>query len=187
MKHAKGKRAWAISDRDGMRYPYDEMRTEWNGLRVHKSEFEPKHPSLTPPKVLERAGLKDARPGTNTREDATVFMRYGLTCFVRYEDITHGVSAVVPSGEAVTSAVGEEGISIVLPVSGEASAAAVGTAAGTSIVLPFGISTSVSLSDETPQAAAIVLGTSTVTSVGTAEASPQGWGQGAWSQGAWGE
>tara|TARA_S200002703_G_scaffold153878_1_gene155929 strand:- start:413 stop:904 length:492 start_codon:yes stop_codon:yes gene_type:complete len=43
---AKGKYAKAISDRSGMEFPYNEMVTEWNGSRVHVSEFEPKQPQL---------------------------------------------------------------------------------------------------------------------------------------------
>jgi len=34
----------AICDRDGGKYKASEMRKEWNGLIVHKSNFEPRHP-----------------------------------------------------------------------------------------------------------------------------------------------
>ena len=43
-----GKKSKAISDRSGMAFPYREMVKEWNGMFVHKSEFEPKHPQLEP-------------------------------------------------------------------------------------------------------------------------------------------
>jgi hypothetical protein len=42
MAYARGKYAKFISDRSGMEFPYTEMVKEWNGARVHKSEFEPK-------------------------------------------------------------------------------------------------------------------------------------------------
>ena len=42
MAYAKGKYAQSISDRSGMAFPYKEMVREWNGSRVHKSEYEPK-------------------------------------------------------------------------------------------------------------------------------------------------
>ena len=42
MAYAKGKYAKSISDRSGMEYPYKEMVKEWNGARVHRSEYEPK-------------------------------------------------------------------------------------------------------------------------------------------------
>ena len=42
MAYARGKYAKSISDRSGMEFPYKEMVKEWNGSRVHKSEYEPK-------------------------------------------------------------------------------------------------------------------------------------------------
>tara|TARA_R100000935_G_C2799806_1_gene149933 strand:- start:291 stop:920 length:630 start_codon:yes stop_codon:yes gene_type:complete len=49
--YASGKYAYAISDRSGMRFPYDEMVREWNGSLVHYSEFEAKQPQLSPKPV----------------------------------------------------------------------------------------------------------------------------------------
>jgi hypothetical protein len=60
---ASGKYAKFISDRSGMEFPYKEMVKEWNGSRVHISEFEPKQPQLEPkPHTADPQGLKDARP-----------------------------------------------------------------------------------------------------------------------------
>ena len=60
---ARGKYAKAISDRSGMEFPYNEMVREWNGMLVHKSEFEAKHPQLEPRAYgAEGHGLSDARP-----------------------------------------------------------------------------------------------------------------------------
>ena len=65
MKYATGKYSKAISDRSGMAFPYREMRKEWNGSFVHKSEFEEKHPQLEPRKHKPDAqALKDASPQT---------------------------------------------------------------------------------------------------------------------------
>ena len=50
MGYATGKYAKFISDRSGMEYPYKEMVIEWNGSRVHTSEFEPKTPQDKPNK-----------------------------------------------------------------------------------------------------------------------------------------
>ena len=50
-KYASGKYAYAISDRSGLRFPYDEMVREWNGSLVHFSEYEPKPPQLEPQPV----------------------------------------------------------------------------------------------------------------------------------------
>lgn len=63
MAYARGKFAKAISDRSGHAFPYTEMKKEWNGSFVHKSEFESKHPQLDPIKHKGDAiALKDARP-----------------------------------------------------------------------------------------------------------------------------
>ena len=43
------------------------MVIEWNGSRVHISEFEPKHPQLEPkPTTADGQGLRNARPQTFT-------------------------------------------------------------------------------------------------------------------------
>jgi hypothetical protein len=60
---SKGKYAQFISDRSGMAFPYTEMVVEWNGARVHVSEFEPKQPQLEPKPVgADPQGLPQARP-----------------------------------------------------------------------------------------------------------------------------
>jgi len=60
---ASGKHSKFISDRSGMEFPYKEMVREWNGARVHISEFEPKHPQLEPkPHTADPQGLRNARP-----------------------------------------------------------------------------------------------------------------------------
>jgi len=62
MAYARGKHAQAISDRSGMAFPYNEMVKEWNGMLVHKSEFEPKHPQLEPkPHGGDAQGLENVR------------------------------------------------------------------------------------------------------------------------------
>ena len=64
---AKGKYAQFISDRSGQAFPYSEMVIEWNGSRVHVSEFEAKHPQLDPkPTTADGQGLRNARPQTFT-------------------------------------------------------------------------------------------------------------------------
>ena len=60
---AIGKHAKFISDRSGLEFPYNEMVIEWNGSRVHISEFEKKHPQLEPKRFMaEPQGLRNARP-----------------------------------------------------------------------------------------------------------------------------
>ena len=64
---SKGKYAQFISDRSGQAFPYSEMVIEWNGSKVHVSEFEAKHPQLDPkPTTADSQGLRNARPQTFT-------------------------------------------------------------------------------------------------------------------------
>lgn len=63
MALSSGKYAKFISDRSGLEFPYSEMVIEWNGARVHVSEFEPKQPQLEPrPYSADPQGLLNARP-----------------------------------------------------------------------------------------------------------------------------
>ena len=63
MALSSGKYAKCISDRSGLEFPYSEMVIEWNGARVHVSEFEPKQPQLEPrPYSADPQGLLNARP-----------------------------------------------------------------------------------------------------------------------------
>ena len=60
---ARGKHALFISDRSGLQFPYTEMVKEWNGARVHTSEYEPKQPQLEPkPYTADPQGLMHPRP-----------------------------------------------------------------------------------------------------------------------------
>ena len=73
---SKGKYAQFISDRSGMAFPYKEMVKEWNGSRVHTSEFEPKQPQLQPkPHGADPQGLPMAKP--DRTEPATENMLSG--------------------------------------------------------------------------------------------------------------
>jgi hypothetical protein len=63
MTYAKGKYAKFISDRSGLEFPYTEMVTEWNGMKVHTSEYEAKAPQLMPHEHQpDPIALKDPRP-----------------------------------------------------------------------------------------------------------------------------
>ncbi len=82
MAYARGKRALAISDRSGMAFPYNEMVKEWNGMFVHKSEFEPKHPQLEPkPHGGDMQALKDARPARTENDTAQLLPHDPFTTY----------------------------------------------------------------------------------------------------------
>ena len=43
-KYARGKKSQAISDRGGLKVPYTDLMTTWDGLRVSPDDWEPKQP-----------------------------------------------------------------------------------------------------------------------------------------------
>tara|TARA_R110000751_G_scaffold223311_1_gene325457 strand:+ start:139 stop:696 length:558 start_codon:yes stop_codon:yes gene_type:complete len=79
---ATGKHAIAISDRSGMQFPYNEMVREWNGMFVHKSEYEPKHPQLEPkPHGGDPQGLLNSRPARAENEVAQLLPENPFTTY----------------------------------------------------------------------------------------------------------
>jgi len=100
---ASGKHAKFISDRSGMEFPYKEMVKEWNGSRVHISEFEAKHPQLEPkPHTADPQGLSDARPART--EPATQNLLPSNPFSITASDQT--ITVTEPShGRAVSSVV----------------------------------------------------------------------------------
>ena len=112
---ARGKHALFISDRSGLAYPYTEMVKEWNGARVHTSEYEPKQPQLEPkPYTADPQGLMHPRPArtefpttdflpknpftmTNTSTQVSVsfpFSGYQNGDFIRFYDVKSPVGGV---------------------------------------------------------------------------------------------
>ena len=50
-----------ISDDSGQKFKRSECRITWDGLLVHKSEWQPKHPQLTIRGRKEKIEVEDAR------------------------------------------------------------------------------------------------------------------------------
>jgi hypothetical protein len=66
-RFASGKDAWGYSDRSGFRYRLVDMVTEWNGSKVGRDEYEPKHPQLEPIRVgPDPQALHNPRPDQRT-------------------------------------------------------------------------------------------------------------------------
>ena len=60
---SKGRYALMISDRSGAAFPYREMVQEWTGAWVHRSEYEPKQPQVSPrPHGSDPQALQHAKP-----------------------------------------------------------------------------------------------------------------------------
>ena len=81
-KYASGKKSQAISDRSGLKVPYTDLKTTWDGLRVSPEDWEPKQPQLTPAKnVVDATALFNPRPDTDP-ENAEVFIGYNFDPFI---------------------------------------------------------------------------------------------------------
>jgi hypothetical protein len=75
-KYARGKKSLAISDISGLRVPYPQLKTTWDGLRVSPEDWEPKQPQLTPAKnVVDATALLNGRPD-NDPENVIVYIGY---------------------------------------------------------------------------------------------------------------
>ena len=62
-RFATGKKSKAISDISGFKVNYTDLKTTYDNLRVEPSDFDPKHPQLTPAKnVIDATALFQPRP-----------------------------------------------------------------------------------------------------------------------------
>ena len=123
MAYATGKYAKAISDRSGMEYPYSEMKKEWNGSFVHRSEYESKHPQLTPRKHRpDPQALKDASPPkkldpSDQLENGTVsslLASLGVTSADRKitSTFTSANASPIATALTLTASLGSESVSV---------------------------------------------------------------------------
>ena len=82
MAFARGKYAKAISDRSGMEFPYSEMLKEWNGMFVHKSEYEAKQPQLDPrPHGADPQALENVRTDRTENDVAQLLIHDPFTTY----------------------------------------------------------------------------------------------------------
>jgi hypothetical protein len=81
-RYATGKKAVAISDRSGFKIKHNDLKTTWDGLRVEREEWEPKHPQLTPAKnVFDATALFNPRPD-NDPENVNIFIGFNYDPFL---------------------------------------------------------------------------------------------------------
>jgi hypothetical protein len=100
MAYARGKYSKAISDRSGMAFPYNEMVREWNGMLVHKSEFESKHPQLQPkPHGGDMQALKNSRTDRTENDVAQLLPENPFTTYAA----SSGVINVHAPGHGLTN------------------------------------------------------------------------------------
>ena len=123
-KYARGKKSQAISDRGGLKVPYTDLMTTWDGLRVSPDDWEPKQPQLTPAKnVVDATALFNPRPD-NDPENAEVFIGYNFDFFTPIQErppvgihglgvVSHG--SVLEMEASVTGVAGTGAVGTVYP------------------------------------------------------------------------
>lgn len=92
-RYARGDDAVAIDDRSGFKVKHKDLRKEWTGVMVHKSEYEEKHPQLDPPKnVRDSQAIKNPRPD-NDSDGTPVSQTLAAALLIRGDPVTHGDTA----------------------------------------------------------------------------------------------
>ena len=143
-RRSSGKRAFLIDDRFGRKIRYKDARTEWNGLRVHKKDYESKQPQLDPVMPGPDAGaLHHPRPDND--QDLTK-VRLGPLHgkFQAVISLQFNPNVIINTGEdsdglSVTASQGTPAYTAQTNLSGIASTSAQGTIAATAITNPTGI------------------------------------------------
>ena len=123
-KYARGKKSQAISDVGGLRVPYTQLKTTWDGLRVSPEDFDPKQPQLTPAKnVVDATALRNPRPDTDP-ENVVVFIGYTQDWTIDRR-LRPGVGVSAPGF------IGNIGLEVIHTVTGVGGTANVGTVEAT--------------------------------------------------------
>ena len=204
MKRATGKKSKAISDQSGFEIPYTSLVTQWDGLRVEPSEFDPKHPQLTPAKnVVDATALFKPRPDND--QELTIFsVGYSYDPFadprskpgfgmkgngnVATLDFTSFESGPEATGASGTGAVGTLGFAVdVTGVSGNGSTGNVGVEALEVSISEAGVAGTGAVGAEVPEVSISEAGVAGTGAVGAESISITGWGQLAWGNGDWGD
>ena len=161
-RFASGKDAWGYSDRSGFRYRLVDMVTEWNGLKVGRDEYEPKHPQLSPISVgPDPQALHDPRPRT-TLDPVTV--RFPVFDLVSVQFVPLPFAQVKLGNITVSDAVVVQPVSVTL--TGVSATVSLGTLTiqGSVAVTPTGVSATVSLGTLSASVTGITTYTVTVAS-----------------------
>ena len=128
-KYARGKHAVLIDDRSGFKIKNKDARTEWNGFRVYKGDWEPKQPQLDPGKYIEGSGptvLYKPRPDQDqvptTVQLGPLYGKWSGQCAANLGLATAAQPADAPSGFQATGVLNSTGIAIavVFPIPTEA-------------------------------------------------------------------
>jgi len=198
-RYTKGKHAVAIDDRSGFKVKHKNLRREWTGMMVHKSDWESKQAQLDPSKYFKNTGsnvLENPRPD-NDNDSAIVRLGPLNQQFQGVMQMYQGLETLqgfvvnvteVPPGQEAGTALGSFTFSSAENPAGIAAGSSqgavglgaaenvVGIAAGTALG-----STGLSfMSTEVPP------GIAAGTALGSVTLDIDGWGNNAYGQSTWG-
>lgn len=207
-KYASGRKSKAIDDRTGFKVDYKDLRKEWNGLWVHKDEWEPKHPQLEPRSASDAEALEHPRPGSE--QDLTKVrilsgvVAYGACGTSTGQGVGNTAGGTKPTGQAITSALGTAvgqsgatptGVAITSALgtvgtgpgtTGQAITSTLGTVVGSASAHPSGVATTGAIGDEIPTGAT-PLGVGSNMALGSVVVDIGGWGNDTWGSAVWGD
>jgi hypothetical protein len=204
-RYASGKKSKAISDITGFKVNYTSLKTTYDNLRVEPSEFDIKHPQLTPAKnVVDATALFQPRPD-NDPENVRFIVGFNSNIFAsKIEKAQKGIGikaqgsvASLPSfsfnfgadsGVAVgTGAVGSIVINTEILETGVVGTGAIGTIIPTAKINEAGVAGTGAIGTEVGKASIIEAGVAGTGAVGTEGIKISGWGNEAWGDGTWGD
>ena len=199
-KYARGKKSKAISDISGLRVPYTQLRTTWDGLRVSPEDFEPKQPQLTPAKnVVDATALFNPRPD-NDPENVEIFIGFtqdwtidrrllppvGVPAFANVGNV-YIETNINETGVAGTGAIGTEAFEVTLTETGVAGVGAVGTISPTGVRGVSGAGGTGGVGVEALSLSIDEAGVGGTGAVGSESVEVLGWGQEGFGIAEWGD
>ena len=212
-RYSAGKKAHLIEDRYGRKIRYKDARTEWTGSRVHKADFESKHPQLEPQKYLKKTRsdlLFKPRPDNDSKNQTTTF-RAGplfknfaakMGTFVGEVSLniaedspgfeataSQGTPAYTaqtnPTGIAATSGQGGPQFNLTENAPGQAGTSAQGSLIFSATENIAGIGSTSAQGTVTPQLVVALSGLQMTAGRGTITFAQPGWGNNPYGLGAW--
>jgi len=204
-RYATGKKSKAISDITGFKVNYTSLKTTYDNLRVEPSEFDIKHPQLTPAKnVFDATALFQPRPD-NDPENVRFIVGFNTDIFAsKIENSQKGIGikgqgsvASLPSfsfnfgadsGVAVgTGALGSILINTEIAETSCVGTGAIGTVILTTKINEAGVAGTGAIGTEVAKASITEAGVAGTGAVGTEGIKISGWGNEAWGDGTWGD
>ena len=204
-KLASGKKSKAISDISGFKVNYTSLKTTWDNLRVEPSEFDPKHPQLTPAKnVIDATALFQPRPD-NDPDNVSFVVGFNTDIFAsRIENSQKGVGIKGTgfiqaldtnnfklSGDVTgvegTSAIGTYVVNIELSETGCVGTGAIGTSVITSKATPSGVAGDGDTGTLNFKSSITEAGVAGTGAIGTESVNIGGWGQEGFGISTWGD